>query len=394
MSLRLPVYLDHNATTPVDPRVFEAIAPYFCEHFGNAASRGHSFGWTANQAVDKARRQVAQLIGAQPDSIIFTSGATESDNLAIKGVAEGLRAKGRHIITQTTEHKAVIDPCKRLETDGFEVTWLAVDRFGRVDPDDLRRAIRPDTVLVSIMYANNEIGTIQAMRDIGAVCRERNVLLHSDATQAVGKIPVDVETDRIDLLSLTGHKIYGPKGCGALFVGSAQACGSLRPLIDGGGQERGYRSGTLNVPGIVGLGMACEIAHKSLRDDATRLRELRDRLEQAILQHLGNVRVNGCPDQRLPQTSSLTFADLNGMTEAMTIEDVAVSAGSACQSANPEPSHVLRAIGVDPQLARNTVRFSLGRSTTREEVDFAIERTVQCVTGLRDLAAMCAAKPD
>jgi cysteine desulfurase len=370
MSVKLPIYLDHNATTPVDQRVFEAMKPYFCEVFGNAASRGHSFGWEAEAAVDKARSQIANLVNGKPEGIIFTSGATESDNLAIKGVACRYRAKGRHIITQTTEHKAVIDTCRKLQHDGYEITWLGVDRKGRVDPDELRKAIRPDTILVTIMWANNEIGTIQPMREIGRICRERDVLLHSDATQGVGKIPVDIEADNVDLLSFTGHKIYGPKGCGGLCVRSREPKIELECLIDGGGHERGFRSGTLNVPGIVGLGAACEIAMNDMADDAQRLSMLRDRLERAIIEQVENVTVNGDVANRLPHMTNLTFGGIDSDDLMLATCDVAVSSGSACSSATAQSSYVLRACGVPHELAQSSLRFACGRRNREDEIDY------------------------
>lgn len=379
MSVKLPIYLDHNATTPVDPRVFERMRPYFTEVFGNAASRGHSFGWEAEAAVDMARTQIANLIGGSPDGVIFTSGATESDNLAIKGVACRYRDKGKHIITQTTEHKAVLDPCKKLEKEGFDVTWLPVDRSGRIDADELRRAIRSDTIMVTIMWANNEIGTLQPIREIGAICRDRGVLFHSDATQAVGKIAVDIEAGNVDLLSLTGHKIYGPKGCGALHVRHKDPKIELESIIDGGGHERGYRSGTLNVPGIVGLGAACAIAMSDMERDAQRLSALRDRLEQSILTNVENVIVNGDSAHRLPHMTNLTFPGVDSEDLMGATCDVAVSSGSACGSASLESSYVLRACGVCHEQARSSLRFALGRRNTEEEVDFVVNQMARAI---------------
>lgn len=373
MSVTLPIYLDHNATTPMDVRVFDAMRPYFCEVFGNAASRGHSFGWAAEAAVDKARAQVAAILSARPDSIVWTSGSTESNNLAIKGVAHRYRSKGRHIITQTTEHKAVLDPCKRLCTDGCEVTWLQVDRRGHIDLDELKRAIRPDTILVSIMWANNEIGTIQPIAQIGAICRERGVLLHTDATQAVGKIPVDVEAANVDLLSLSAHKLYGPKGSGALYVRHRPRV-ELDAIIDGGGHERGYRSGTLNVPGIVGLGAACEVASQDMPRDSIRLAALRDRLERGLRDGIDNIDVNGDPDSRLPHMTNLAFGNTDPDMLMLATSDIAVSAGSACTSASLESSYVLRACGVAHELAAASLRFSLGRKTTEAEIDFVVDQ--------------------
>jgi cysteine desulfurase len=374
MSVKLPIYLDHNATTPVDPRVFEAMRPYFMDVFGNAASKAHPFGWAAEAAVDNARVQVAKLINGKPDGVIWTSGSTESNNLAIKGVARRYREKGRHIITQTSEHKAVLDVCKKLQCcDGCEITWLQVDRRGRIDLDELRRAFRPDTILVSIMWANNEIGTIHPIHEIGALCRQRDVLFHTDATQAVGKIPVDVEAGCVDLLSFTGHKIYGPKGCGALYVRHKPRV-ELDSLIDGGGHERGYRSGTLNVPGIVGVGAACDVAMNDMPRDAIRLAELRDRLQNALVERIDNIQINGDCESRLPHMTNLTFGGTDPDTLTLATCDVAVSAGSACTSHNMESSYVLRACGVPHELAACSIRFSLGRGTTDAEIDFVIDQ--------------------
>jgi cysteine desulfurase len=373
MSVKLPIYFDHNATTPMDERVFYAMRPYFMEVFGNAASKGHSFGWEAEAACDKARLQVATLIGGRPEGVIFTSGATESDNLAIKGACCRLKHKGRHIVTQVTEHKAVLDVCKKLQKDGYEVTWLGVDRRGRIDLDELRRSIRSDTILVTIMAANNEIGTLHPMREIGRICREKGVLLHSDATQAIGKVPIDVEADGIDLVSLTGHKMYGPKGAGALYVRPDPRI-ELDALIDGGGHERGCRSGTLNVPGIVGLGAACEIAMHEMPRDAARLMHLRDRLERGLIERVENVLVNGDPGSRLPHMTNLTFAGVEGEDLMLATCDVAVSSGSACSSATSHSSYVLRACGVSDAEAQSSLRFALGRRTTEEEVDFVVEQ--------------------
>jgi len=405
MSPRLPIYLDYNATTPVDPRVFEAMRPYFTEVFGNAASASHSFGQVAQDAVIRARNQVAALLNVEQDErqgareIIWTSGATEGNNLAIKGVAEAYRDKGRHIITQTTEHKAVLDPCQRLAGQGCEITWLPTNRYGRVCAEQVAEAIRPDTILVSIMYANNETGTIQPVRDIGAVCRARGVFFHSDATQAVGKIPIDVHADGIDLLSLSAHKLYGPKGVGALFVRRKGPRVRLAPLIDGGGHERGYRSGTLNVPGIVGLGAACEIARHDMHEESRRLSGLRDRLESTILSALERVFVNGDTFHRLPQVSNLSFAGADGSSMLRGLDDVAVSSGSACTSASMQASHVLRAMGLDDELAYNSIRFSLGRFTTEAEVDYTAEKVIRMVRSLRNAGsagnceASCATHP-
>ena len=388
MFARAPVYLDHSASTPVDPRVFEVMRPYFTEVYGNAASTTHAFGWRAAAAVLKARNQVAALLGADQDDrtgsreIIWTSGATEANNLAIKGVAESYADKGRHIITQTTEHKCVVESCKRLQADGWGITWLPVDRFGRVDPNQVAEAIRPDTVLVSVMWANNETGTIQPMRQIGQICRERGVLFHSDATQAVGKVPIDVQADRVDLLSFTGHKIYGPKGCGGLFVRRKEPRVRLTPLLDGGGHERGFRSGTLNVPGIVGVGHALEVAGRVMQNESARLSKMRDHLERSLIDIVGGVTVNGdpTPGGRLPHVTNLSFADVDG--DALMKElcaDVAVSSGSACQSASLQASYVLMSMGVPAPLANASIRFSLGRRTTDEQIEFAITRVARAV---------------
>jgi cysteine desulfurase len=410
MAVKLPIYLDHNATTPMDPRVLAAMTPYFTELFGNAASRNHSFGWAAEAAVEKARVQVARLIGAtvltkkEPDGttahwpdgsvreeapeIIWTSGATEGNNLAIKGVAEMYAEKGKHIITQVTEHKAVIDPCKRLERMGYEVTWLQPDKAGRVSVEQVAAAIRPDTILVSIMWANNEIGTIQPVREIGKLCKEKGVLFHTDATQAVGKIPVDVEADGVDLLSFTAHKLYGPKGAGALYVRRKNPRVRLTPIMDGGGHERGFRSGTLNVPGIVGTGAACEIAMKELPTESARLKSLRDRLHKGITDQIDFVTLNGHPDYRLPHVVNLSFAYVEGESMLLSIDDVAVSSGSACTSASLEPSYVLKALGVTEDLAHSSIRFGLGRFTTEAEIDYVVNKLVKAIKRLREMSPL------
>jgi len=385
MSVELPIYMDHNATTPVDPRVFEAMRPYFTEIFGNAASRGHSFGWAAEAAVDKARQQVAALLNARPDAIVWTSGATESNNLALKGVAGAHAAKGRHIITQVTEHKAVLDCCKKLEKDGYEITWLGVDSLGRIDLDLLRDSIRRDTILVSIMWANNEIGTIQDVGTIGAMCRERGVLFHTDATQAVGKVPIDVVAENIDLLSMSGHKFYGPKGCGCLYVRNKPDRVELTPVLDGGGHERGYRSGTINVPGVVGVGAACELAVSEMAVEVPRVRKLRDRLERGILEKVDGVRVNGDPASRLAHVTNVSFGGVGHDELLGSLYDIAVSTGSACTSASLETSYVLRALGVPDKLAGSSLRLSLGKRNTEEEVDFVIDRLATSIGKLRSL---------
>ncbi len=388
MAIKLPIYMDHHATTPVDPRVLEAMLPYFTEKFGNAASRNHSFGWTAEEAVENARAQIARLINATPKEIIFTSGATESNNLAIKGAAEMYREKGNHIITQVIEHKAVLDTCKRLEKYGYQVTYLPVERDGRINPDDLRRAITPKTILISIMYANNEIGVLQPIEEIGRIAKEHGVLFHCDGVQAVGKIPVDVQKDGIDLLSLSAHKIYGPKGVGALYVRRRNPRVQLAAIIDGGGHERGMRSGTLNVPGIVGLGQACEICMQEMATEGERLRRLRDRLKAGIEARLDEVYVNGSMVHRLPNNLNMSFAYVEGESLLMGINDVAVSSGSACTSATLEPSYVLKALGVGEDLAHTSIRFGLGRFNTEEEVDYVVERVVETVNRLRELSPL------
>jgi cysteine desulfurase len=394
MPPKLPVYMDNQATTAVDPRVLEAMLPYFTEKFGNAASRNHEFGWKAEEAVETARAQIARLIHASPREIIFTSGATESNNLAIKGVAEAYREKGNHIITQVTEHKAVLDTCKRLESSGCEITYLSVGKDGLIDLEDLRRAITPRTILISIMYANNEIGVIQPVEEIGKIAKEKKILFHVDAVQAVGKIPVDVQKDGIDLLSISAHKIYGPKGVGALYVRRKDPRVELSALIDGGGHERGMRSGTLNVPGIVGLGKACEICQQEMSEESERLGRLRDKLKDAILSGLDDTFLNGSMARRLPNNLNLSFAGVEGDALLMGINDVAVSSGSACTSATLEPSYVLRALGVSEDLAHSSIRFGLGRFNTDEEVDYVAGRVVETVKRLRELSPLYeAAKP-
>ena len=388
MAVKLPIYMDHHATTPVDPRVLEAMLPYFTNQFGNAASRNHSFGWTAEEGVENARAQIATLIGANPKEIIFTSGATESDNLAIKGVAWMYREKGNHIITQVTEHKAVLDTCKRLEKEGYEVTYLPVQKDGRIDLDDLRRAITPKMILVSIMYANNEIGVIQPIAEIGKIAKEKGIFFHVDGVQAVGKIPVDVNKDGIDLMAISAHKFYGPKGVGALYVRRKNPRVQLAATIDGGGHERGMRSGTLNVPGIVGFGKACEIAQKEMPEESERLRRLRDRLKDGIFAKLDEVFVNGSLIHRLPHNLNVSFAYVEGESLLMGINDIAVSSGSACTSATLEPSYVLKALGVGEDLAHTSIRFGLGRFNTEEEVDYTTERVVEVVNRLRELSPL------
>ena len=388
MAVKLPIYLDNHATTPVDPRVVEAMLPYFTERFGNAASRNHSFGWTAEEAVENGRAQVARLINATPKEIIFTSGATESNNLAIKGVAEMYREKGNHIITQVTEHKAVLDTCKRLEKYGYEVTYLPVAKDGRIDLDDLRRAITPKTILITIMYANNEIGVIQPIEEIGKIAKEKGVFFHTDAVQAAGKVPVDVQKENIDLLSISAHKFYGPKGAGALYVRRRNPRVQLASIIDGGGHERGMRSGTLNVPGIVGLGKAVELAQNEMPEESVRLRGLRDHLKEALFAKLDELYINGSMIHRLPHNLNVSFAYVEGESMLMGINDVAVSSGSACTSATLEPSYVLKALGVGEDLAHTSIRFGLGRFNTREEVDYVVKRVVEVVSRLRELSPL------
>ncbi|MDP4150812.1 MAG: IscS subfamily cysteine desulfurase [Bacteroidota bacterium] len=381
--MKLPVYLDHNATTPCDPRVVEAMLPYFTERFGNAASRTHAFGWQAEEAVENAREQVAALIGAGPREIVFTSGATEAVNLAIKGVFDRYASRGNHIITVKTEHKAVIDTCKHLERSGGEVSWLPVDSEGLIDLSELEAAIRPTTILICVMLANNEIGVIQPVREIGEIARRKGVAFFSDATQAVGKLPVDVQADGIDLLALSAHKIYGPKGAGALYVRRRDPRISLTAQMDGGGHERGMRSGTLNVPGIVGLGKACALCEKEMEADRVRIEPMRDRLEQGLLR-LDGAKVNGSRIHRLPATTNMSFAGIDGEALlAALAKDVALSSGSACTSASPEPSYVLKALGLDDELAYASLRIGLGRFTTDEEVGYAIERVSETVQRLQ-----------
>ena len=388
MAVKLPIYMDNHATTPVDPRVVDAMLPYFTERFGNAASRNHSFGWAGEEAVENARAQVASLIGATPKEIIFTSGATESDNLMIKGIAEMYREKGNHIITQAIEHKAVLDTCKRLEKYGYEVTYLSVGKDGRVDPEDVRKAITPKTILITVMYANNEIGIINPIAEIGKIAKEHGIFFAVDGVQAVGKIPVDVQKDNIDLLAITGHKIYGPKGVGALYVRRRNPRVQLSAIADGGGHERGMRSGTLNVPGIVGLGKACEICQQEMAQESVRMRGLRDRLKAGLEAKLDEVFVNGSMEHRLPNNLNMSFAYVEGESLLMGINDIAVSSGSACTSATLEPSYVLKALGVGEDLAHTSIRFGLGRFNTQEEVDYVIDKMVQVVTKLRELSPL------
>jgi len=386
--MKFPIYLDYHSTTPVDPEVIKAMMPYFTEVFGNAASRNHEYGWTAEAGVEKARSQIAALIGASEKEIIFTSGATESNNLAITGAAEMLKEKGRHIITSPIEHKAVLDTVQYLETKGFEVTFAEVDSYGMVTADAVRKAIRPDTILVSVMAANNEIGTVNPLAEIGKLCKEHGILFHTDAVQAAGKVPLDVNAMGIDLLSLTAHKIYGPKGVGALYVRRKAPRVRLSPMIHGGGHERGMRSGTLNVPGIVGFGKAAEICRLNLTQEAARLASLRDRLWNGIRAELDEIYLNGHPTQRLPNNLNISFAYVEGESMMMGMKELAVSSGSACTSASLEPSYVLKSIGVGDDLAHTSIRFSVGRFTTEDEIDFAIRKVVETVKKLRDLSPL------
>jgi cysteine desulfurase len=385
--MKLPIYLDNNATTQLDHRVFEVMTPYFLENYGNAASKSHAFGWKAEEAVDYAREQIATLIGANEKEIIFTSGATESNNLAIKGVYEMYAAKGNHFITVSTEHKAVLDACKHLEKLGAEITYLPVDGDGLIKVEQIAEAIKPNTVLVSVMYGNNELGVIQPIREIGKLCNNRGVLFHTDATQAVGKIPVDVLADNIDLMSFTAHKMYGPKGVGALYVRRKNPRVKVTAQMDGGGHERGMRSGTLNVTGIVGFGKACELARLEMESEAKRLSQLRDKLENALLK-LEESYVNGNSEHRLPHTTNISFKYVEGEGLMMGIKDIAVSSGSACTSASLEPSYVLKNLGLDDELAHSSLRFGLGRFTTDEEIDYTIDCVTEAVNKLRDMSPL------
>jgi cysteine desulfurase len=401
MTVKLPIYMDHQATTPVDPRVLEAMMPYFTKAFGNAASRSHVFGWEAEAAVDEARSQIARGMNADPREIVFTSGATESDNLAILGAARAYREKGSHVVTGATEHRAVLDCCQLLQREGFEVTYLLPDRTGRIEAAQVGDAIRTDTILVTLMLANNEIGTIHPVPEIGAICRERGVLFHTDAVQGFGKIPFDVSAMFVDLASVTAHKLYGPKGIGALYVRSRKPRVRLEPIIHGGGHERGLRSGTLNVPGIVGFGKAVEISMAEREEEARRLRLLRKRLHDGILRDVADVYVNGPPlpgvtadgalapggdERRLPGNLNLSFAGVEGEALLMGLKDIAVSSGSACTSASLRPSHVLKAVGVSDELAHASIRFGLGRTSTEEEIDYAIGAVAATVRRLRALS--------
>jgi cysteine desulfurase len=386
--IKLPIYMDNHATTPMDPRVLEEMLPYFIEKFGNAASRNHSFGWVGEEATELGRERVAKLVGATTKEIIFTSGATESDNLAIKGAAEMYKEKGNHIITAVTEHKAVLDTCKRLEKYGYRVTYLPVQKDGLVDLDDLKRAIDERTILVTIMAANNEIGVVQPIAEIGKLCHERGVIFHTDATQAVGKIPVDVVKQNIDLMSISAHKMYGPKGVGALYVRRKNPRVQISAIIDGGGHERGMRSGTLNVPGIVGLGKACAIALEEMAQESCKLAGLRNRLRDKIMGRLDEVYINGSWEHRLPHNLNISFAYVEGESLLMGINDIAVSSGSACTSATLEPSYVLKALGTGDDLAHSSIRFGIGRFNTEAEVDYVADRVVETVSRLRELSPL------
>jgi cysteine desulfurase len=386
--MKLPIYMDYHATTPVDPRVLEAMMPFFNQHFGNPASRNHAFGWEAEEAVENARKQVADLIGATAKEVIFTSGATESNNLAIKGVAEMYREKGNHIITCVTEHKAVIDTCKKLEKQGARVTYLPVQKDGRINLDDLRAAITDKTILITIMAANNEIGVLQPIAEIGAIAKEKGIIFHTDAVQIAGKVPFSVNEAKVDLASITAHKLYGPKGVGALFVRRRNPRVLLAEQINGGGHERGMRSGTLNVPGIVGFGKAAELARLEMATESQRLRTLRDALNAKLHANLDEIYVNGSMEHRLPHNLNISFAYVEGESLLMGINDVAVSSGSACTSASLEPSYVLKALGAGDDLAHSSIRFGLGRWTTDEEVDYVVEKLTTVVRRLREMSPL------
>lgn len=387
-TMKLPIYLDNHATTPVDPRVLDAMMPYFTNLFGNAASRNHSFGWEAEEAVEKARKQVASLIGANSKEIIFTSGATESNNLALKGVAQMYAEKGNHIITAASEHKAILDTCKHLEKDGCRVTYLPLQQDGLIDLDMLKESFTDKTILVSIMYANNEIGVLQPIREIGRLCKERGVLFHTDMVQAAGKVPVNVIADNIDLASISAHKMYGPKGVGALYVRRKSPRVQLTAQMDGGGHERGMRSGTMNVPAIVGLGEASEIAQREMPEETVRLQAMRDRLKERIMSELDEVFINGSWEHRLPHNLNISFAYVEGESMLMGINDIAVSSGSACTSATLEPSYVLKALGLGDDLAHSSIRFGVGRFNTPEEIEYVATRVIDVVKKLRELSPL------
>ena len=386
--MKFPIFMDNHSTTPVDPRVLEAMLPYFIEKFGNAASRNHQFGWEAEEAVEHARKQIAKLINCDAKELVFTSGATESDNLALKGVVEMYKEKGDHVITCMTEHRAVLDACKSLEKRGIKVTYLPVAKDGLVSPDDVRKAMTDKTILISIMMANNEIGAIHPVAEIGKIAKEKGILFHCDATQAVGKIPVDVEALKVDLMSFTAHKIYGPKGVGALYVRKKGPRVRLVPQIDGGGHERGMRSGTLPVPLIVGFGKACELCEHEMPTESKRIAALRNRLQDQIMENLDECYLNGHPTQRLPHNLNISFAYVEGEALLMGVKEIALSSGSACTSATLEPSYVLRALGVGSDLAHSSIRFGLGRFTTEEEVDYTAKRMVEAVKRLREMSPL------
>jgi cysteine desulfurase len=386
--MKFPIYLDNHSTTPLDPRVLEAMMPFLTDKYGNAASRSHAYGWEAEEVVEKAREQVAALIGANPKEIVFTSGATESINIAIKGAVEMYSEKGNHIITSPTEHKATLDCAKYVEKHGAEVTFLSVDKYAMINLEELEKAITPKTILISIMHANNEVGTIQPIEEIGKIAKKHGVLFHVDAAQTAGKVEIDVEKMGIDILSLSGHKIYGPKGVGCLFVRRQNPRVRLVPVVHGGGHERGFRSGTLNVPGIVGIGKACEIAYESLKEESARLIKLRDRLQEILFNGLDEVFLNGHPTQRLPNNLNVSFAYVEGEALMMGLKEVAVSSGSACTSASLEPSYVLKAMGVGEELAHTSLRFGIGRFNTEEEIEFVGKKVVEAVKRLRDMSPL------
>lgn len=386
--MKFPIYMDNHSTTPMDPKVLEAMLPYFIEKFGNAASRNHQFGWDAEEAVEQARKQLARLIHCDAKEIVFTSGATESNNLALKGVVEMYKEKGNHVITCATEHRAILDTCKALEKRGVTVTYLEVAKDGRVNPDDVRKAITDKTILLSIMLANNEIGTIHPIAEIGKIAKEKGILLHCDATQGVGKIPVDVEALKVDLMSFSAHKIYGPKGIGALYVRKKGPRVRLAPQMDGGGHERGMRSGTLPVPSIIGFGKACELCEQAMPTESARLAAMRDRLQALILKDLDECYLNGHPTERLPHNLNISFAYVEGEALLMGVKEIALSSGSACTSATLEPSYVLRALGVGSDLAHSSIRFGLGRFTTDDEVDYTAKRMVEAVKRLREMSPL------
>jgi cysteine desulfurase len=386
--MKFPIFMDNHSTTPMDPRVLETMLPYFVEKFGNAASRNHQLGWEAEEAVENARKQIAKLIGCDAKELVFTSGATESDNLALKGATEMYKEKGNHVITSMTEHRAILDTCKALEKRGIEVTYLAVDKEGRVNPQDVRNAITPKTILISIMLANNEIGTINPIAEIGKIAKEKGVLFHCDATQGVGKIPVDVNQLGVDLMSFSAHKIYGPKGVGALYVRKKAPRVRIVPQIDGGGHERGMRSGTLPVPLIVGFGKAAELCEQEMAVESKRMAAMRDRLQARIMEKLDECYLNGHPTERLPNNLNISFAYVEGEALLMGVKEIALSSGSACTSATLEPSYVLRALGVGSDLAHSSIRFGIGRFNTDEEVDYTANRMIEAVTRLREMSPL------